>query len=381
VVGVPVLLYAAWWAWYQLSQTHPAEVAHITNVRDIPSTVAAASAAGFSAISGLFGTSGFSGAQFNAEAGYVVLGLVIVAGVWRHRSGLPIAREIWVPIAMGLTFWALLGTAASYQRLPTTSRYLYPSALFLLLIVLELTRGIRPTPRLAWATIAAVIVALVPNVINHNQQARELRALAATERANLAALELLRREVPATSLPELVRTRVLTVGNAVIVGEGYRFAGHRGYRFAPARYFASVRRFGSPAPGPQWIVSRSEAVRREADAVLLRGRDLTLSDLPNGSAAGRACRPLGGQAGADGPTFTVPPRGLQLQPRGSRARINVAARRFATGFKPLEIPSGAGPLLLKPGRSSELRPWIVRVEGAAVCAAGSGAAAQSPRPS
>ncbi len=365
VVIVPALLYVTWFVWYRItaSSARAPEVVHPGHFSEIPSTAAAAAAAGLSAISGFFGSSGYgTGAPFNIEAGYLLLGLLVVVAIWRVRSGSPPAREIWVPVAIALTFWALIGTVSSFQRPPTTSRYIFPSAVFLLLILLELTRGIRPTPRVIWFTLGALLVSVIPNVINLNEQAREIRAFAATERAALGAVGLLQTEVPAVSPPDLVRTRVLGVE-----GQGFLVGGHPGVQVAAARYFQVVHRFSSPGASPQEIASGAEGQRRTADEILLRGHDLTLSDLKPGSVSGRGCRPAPGPADGRGPVFMVPVAGLELRPRRSRSDVNVAARRFATGFRQLTVPPGSGPMLLKPGASQQVRPWLARISGTTVC--------------
>jgi hypothetical protein len=360
VVAVPALLYGAWLAWYHLTATSMTqEVIHLRNLSLVPSTVVAVPAAGLSAISGLFGTtSAESGLPFNIEAGYLLLGLGVVAAVWRVRSGRPIAREVWVPLALGLTFWALLGMVASAQRPPTASRYLYPTAIFLLLIILELTRGIRATPAVVWATVVALVVSLIPNIINLNEQAGKIRDSAAIERAELGGIQLLRQEVPFVSIPDLVR-------HARLIG-----VGGQGFHFPPQTYFNAVFRYGSPAATPQQVASGSEAQRQAMDKVLLQGHDLTLSNVPAGSPPAHACRQASGSSAASGRAVTVPPAGLELRPQRSRSQVSVSARRFATAFAPLTVPKGSGPLLLKPGVSQAVRPWLAQVSGATVCELG-----------
>lgn len=351
VVGVPALAYLAWTIWYHATATTTTqEVVHLKNVGLIPSTIVSVSSAGLSAISGLFGTTA-TGA-FNLEAGYLLLGLLVVAAAWRIRRGPPVAREIWLPLTLALTFWALLGMVASPQRPPTASRYLYPTAVFLLLILLQLTRGLRVGRWAFWATIVALIVSLVPNVINLNEQAKKIREVANGERVELAGVELLRDEVPLESIPDLVRhTRLIGLSGT-------------GFHFPATSYFNAVFRSGSPAASPQRIPLASEAVRKEVDGYLLRGRDLTLSDAPSGGfARQRTCRAATGENGV----YPVPESGLVIRPQGSRSRLRVAARRFATSFEPLQVPAGSGPLVLRPGASQEVRPWQARISGAAVC--------------
>jgi hypothetical protein len=127
-------------------------------------------------------------------------------------------------------------------------------------------------------------------------------------------------------------------------------------------YFAAVDRYGSPAPSPQQIPSQSRGQRLSADEVLLENDDLTLSN-PGHSLRNRPCR----SKGLSEP-FEVPPSGLEIRPRGSREGVVVAARRFADDFQELKVPKGSGPMVLRPGSSQEIRPWLVQVDGATVCA-------------
>jgi hypothetical protein len=271
---------------------------------------------------------------------------------------------------MGLAFWILLGTDVTGQRLPTTSRYIYPSAIFLLLIILELTRGIRATPRVVGATIGVVLISLVPNLVNLRDRAYQIRSFALIERADLAALELLRREVPPTALPGLTRTRALAVSPGILYGQGFRFASGHGQELPASRYFQSAAENGSTVSVPRDLLTAREAQRQAIDKVLLKGNDLTLSNAP-GSALGGASRCLpprapGPRLPPDRP-LQVPEAGLVIQPNRSRAQVAVLARRFSSTFEKLDVPAGSGPLLLKPGRNQLFRPWLVEIKGATAC--------------
>ena len=217
VVAVPILLYAAWYAWSRLTAPFTSSsrftcptLARCPRqwsrfVRPACRRLPACSASRASRKGGV--------AAFNLEAGYVVLGLLVIAVFWRLRSGFRPRGEIWVPVALALTFWVLVGMATSANRPPEASRYLYPSAVFLLLFLLELVRGVRATPRVALLACIAVAVSVIPNLVNLTDQARRIRAFAGTERSELGALELLRSEVTAASLPPLsVNAGVMEVG-------------------------------------------------------------------------------------------------------------------------------------------------------------------------
>jgi hypothetical protein len=352
VVGVPGVLYVAWLAWYRLTASASTpEPVHPRNLGEVPSTVLSVCAAGLSAISGFFGAAGPTHvASFNLKAGYLLLGLLVIGVIWRVRSGSPPARAIWVPVVLALTFWFLLGMVTSTQRTPTESRYIYPSAVFLLLILLEFTRSLRPTPGVALIGVGAVLVALAPNVINLHVQADSIRASAVDERVALGAVELLRKEVPPASIPYLSRK-----GNVLRVGGG-------GFRIGPVTYFPAFDRYGSPAASPAQIAAAAEGRRQAADKVLLDAGDLTLTSLPASSAGGHNCRSSGGQP------LSVPAAGLEIRPQKSRSEVTVAARRFAAEYQRISLPTGSGPMILRPGASQEFRPWSVEVSGATVCA-------------
>ncbi len=366
VVLAPGALYVAWFAWSRLSGPEVPDPVQLDNLTEVPWSVVQLCAAGLAAISGLFGGSGFEGGvlfehvqpkEFHLAAGYLLLVLLIVAAVWRARGGSGLAKGIWVALALALTFWVLVAMVAGGARGPRVSRYLYPSAVFLLLILLELLRGVRFRPRLIWLGAGALLVSLVPNLVNLNDEAGQIRDFATHERSQLGALELLRDEVPAASIPALRLDR----GVLIVDRQG---------PIAASKYFAAVDRYGSPADSPAEIAAADEGRREIFDEVLLEGNDLALSELPPGRAA-----PSATAAGHSGPRPATVGRSAFLTPawrsgpEGSSSPLTVLARRFATRFQRLSVPPGPGPLLLRPGTSQQVRPWLVVIHGATVCAA------------
>ena len=194
-----------------------------------------------------------------------------------------------------------------------------------------------------------------PNLVNLNYQARQIRNFAGLERTRLGALELLRQEVPAASVPALQ----LQGQKGVIAVDPHG-------TIPAASYFAAVDRYGSPADSPAEIAGEDESLRSTADGVLLEGRDLAISPVPARQAtSGHRCRAL---RPASSGKPSVPSSGVEMQRQSPRIQVTVRARRFATEFQRLTVPSGARPLLLRPGRSHGARPWIALVRGAAVCA-------------
>lgn len=356
IVLVPGLLYVAWYGWSRLTTSaQPIDnPIRLHNLAEVPSTIVSVSAAGLSAVAGVFGASGVGeGAPYNLSAGYVLLGLLSIAVVWRVRTGPRLEREIWVPIALALSFWGLVGMATSADRPPEASRYLYPSAAFLLLFVLELTRHIRATPWIVLGACAVLAVSLIPNLVNLKRQADRIRGFAAGERAELASLELLRGEVPPATLP------------AVTINAGVLHVGAGWPPISPSRYFAAVDRYGSPALSVEQLATASEGQREAADRVLLGANDLSVEPIP----ARRASRADRCRSGGVGTGFRVPAAGLVVRTEGAASAVGVAARRFGTATQPVDLPDGAGALLLSPGASQGDPPWFVLVSGGLVCKA------------
>jgi hypothetical protein len=102
--------------------------------------------------------------------------------------------------------------------------------------------------------------------------------------------------------------------------------------------------------------------------VLLQGRDLATLPVPGRQATSKhACGRELRQAGLGKP-FSVPASGVEIRPQSAGTRVTVLARRFATQFQRLRLPPGPRPVLLRPGKSHGVRPWIALVRGASVCA-------------
>ena len=103
----------------------------------------------------------------------------------------------------------MLGTVAdTEQRTPKENSYIYPSAVFLLLILLVLARDFRPTLRVVLVSVGVMLVSLGPNLINLNTQARKVRALARVERAELERPgAVAKRGSSSLSLPVICRAR------------------------------------------------------------------------------------------------------------------------------------------------------------------------------
>jgi len=333
VVGAPAVLYAAWWVGWADASLAGTDVLHA------PGFAADGLAATMSALTGLAGgdaTLGWGRPLAVAAAALVGWRLVRLGRVPGRVAALG---------TMLAVFWLLTGARRAQLTSPEESRYVHVGAVFALLLVVELVRGVS-LPRPA-AIVGAMLVALVvaANVGDLRAAARELRGESTVTRARLGAVELARATVDPHHVVQLP-----------------------GYPFLVVRagpYFAAARQLGSPAATPAQLATGPEPARIAADAELLGivGPSLVGPPPPLGARPGR-CGPVGRSFPAhtaEPLDLFVPRAGLLIATVGRPAAVFL--RRFATTFpsRPqATLPTGRSAVLrLPPDRST--RPWRVRL--------------------
>jgi hypothetical protein len=342
VVAVPALLYVVWW----IGWGHTADTAFsLHNVATTPEFVFDAAAGVFASLFGLVQTSGgVAAAQFDWGKPLLVVALGI--GAWRLSRIGRLPRELWIVLALAGTFWILAGFNVKPGRGPTESRYLLPGAVFVLMIVGELLRGVR-VPRVGVATAYLAGVAVVASNISVLHEAYlAYRNTSELIRADLGSLEIARDRIafPVRLDEDIADTAYVGVTSSA---------------FLPA-----ADRYGSPADDPGQIAAAPDPARVAADKVL--GRALFIGLSPTGGAL-RNCR----RVQAPGGILRVPPGGLAIR-TSSRAGAQLSLRRFATGSYPVVLPP------LAPGQARALRiptdratePWELALQShgtTAVC--------------
>lgn len=334
---VPVALYAAWW----LGWGHEAEsVVSLRNVATTPLFVLDSFAAAIAGLLGLAtpveGVASPGGLDWGRPLAVLLGGLA----VWRvHRLG-RVPRSLWVVLAIVLSFWVLGGVALTSGRAPWVSRYQYPGVALMLLVAVELLRGLRLERRLFAPAVLVVVAAVASNGLFLYLSYQSYERTTAIERADLAAVEIVRDRVdPALVLEE------------DIAGTGY-------VPVEVGSYLSARDAFGSPAFSEAELETAPAAAREPADRVLAAGLSLAIAPARPPTAQAN-CRPLGTPA-----TVTVPPGGVLLR---SRDGAEVSLGRFADGF-PVDL--GA----LEPGRWEQLavpsdrstRSWRMQLDGGAV---------------
>jgi hypothetical protein len=356
VVGVPAALYATWYAVYSAgaerqgsaiehSQHHGAAAGYVYN--GIAMTFG--KLAGPSEIAREQGLSIAAQRAIGAAVAVCIVGALIA--VWSKGSTKKRPR-LWALIAALLAFWIVAAVARGNGSVADDSRYLYPSAVLLILIVLEALRG----TRLNWVALAiiagAACLSIVPNLIALDHYGSNARETSSVVGARLAALELEEPWVkshaewnfrPSPQLP--------TAGEYFLLG---------------TRIYSS-----SPAPNPSEIPSLDPQQRAAADRVLedLLGSRLALKhasrrDRQGEGTASEGCLVLRSGSPKPGVEFMASSGDVLFKATGHRP-VEVRLRRFGDPSSALHlgsVPAGsARELRLPPDRLVD--PWRLQLVG------------------
>lgn len=356
IVAIPLAPYALWWLVYR-----PAGLVR-GNIDLAPDFAADAAAGALGALAGLAGSgvpTGLDPLQWGRPlAVAATIGLLWLLGRYRR-----VPARMLALLTILVAFWVLTGLRRAILQDPDASRYLYVGALFILLLMAELARGLSLSRRWTLVLVAVVAAALLSNAGTIRDGGRYLRTQAEAARADLGALELSRDSVE----------------------PGYLAASFPGTPFLSVRagpYLAAADADGSPAYSPAELAAAPEPARIVADAELVRIQDLRLRPSPaqpplgatpsvtsvvagGMSEQGRcvAFRPAPVRAEGAAPALevTVPPAGVVV--RAGRGAARVEVRRFAAGFsRPLtDIVSAyrSATLRIRPDRAPQ--PWRARV--------------------
>ncbi len=335
VVLLPTSLFIFWW----LVWGHEAE-SHLSgeNLTGLLSYVYDAAAAGVVSLLGLASDDGTSPDQAHLIWGKVIVPLLaalVAFRIWRDRG---VSRGLAIALAMALAFWVLAGLNRSDERFPTSSRYQYPSAIFLLLVIGESLRGIRiPKSALALASAGVVLAAISGMSLIEREHEERWRPAADAIRSSLAAVELAEPSAdpafPVTFAP-----------NPTV----------------PAARYLDAARDGSPAYSEAELAERPEPERAGADLTMAQALGLSLVS-PH--TADVRCQRL--TATPSGDTGITLLRGGFTIGNQSAAPVEVMLKRFAED----DFPVSLGPLdrsaraALEIPPDSAKRPWQLGLEG------------------
>ena len=303
-----------------------------------------------SAASALAGATGLE----RAQGAPLALGAATLLGIRLARGG--ISPRLWALISLLLAYWVLLALARGHGY--EAPRYVYPGVLFIVLILLESARGMRPSPRGLALVAGATAFIVLGNMGLLRDQGEGFQRAARDLLPRLTALELARGQVSASFRPA---PEAFGTAPDIVAG----------------RYFAAIDNFGSPAPPASELARQSEAKRATADATLLRA--LAIRAVPTARPA-REKRPpqlLGAQGGSARaergcvvlrPTAARAPVELRLSAPAlvvttrSGGPLELRARRLADSFGApfATVPGGRRAVLGFP-RDRLRRPWELQL--------------------
>jgi hypothetical protein len=356
---VPAIPYAAWFLWSM----------HLREGEVTAGSVGALGSGIFDQLAAIFAA--MTGLAVGPEVGniaapavsrpswgpvLVLLAVVAVAIALRRRRPSPFFYVAFATLSVYLVTVAL---ALGHLRSADTSRYIYMGSPLVLLVLIEAFRGLRPSRGWAIGIVVALFFSLLASGALMGVGGKLVRAESATNRAQLAALEIAREEVPE---------------DFVVEAGGVTTASNPDMLFDAGTFFEISDSYGSPAYSEGELESSPEGAREAADLMLARalpisvrpgfrpgsGAPIEVSEGDEYRRAPRGCVTVVPEAGAEARVaFEVPDPGFAYRPlAGVAPRIGL--RRFADGFVVAPaLPQGPARVTI-PSDGSQ-RPWQAEV--------------------
>lgn len=245
----------------------------------------------------------------------------------------------WEALVLVVVFWVLTAVARGGVHEPTATRYVYPSAIFLLLLAVGLAPRGLPSPRATAAVLVLAGLCLPLNLADFGEGRDELKSSTDIASAELGAMQLARDRVSPEYSPWL---------------DGFPGV------VQAAPFFAATDRYGSsPVDTPAEIAAAPEPARWRADVTSIGALRVHLD-------ATRAGRPRDGSciaANGSGIELAAPAAATEVSIESSSAAASIGLRRFATRYRelPQTVPAGSRRLLRIPRDAERARPWQVQV--------------------
>jgi hypothetical protein len=360
-VLAPIGLYASWWLFVR--NPGAGATPDLSNLSGIPKFVAQSFAGATSTLTGVPGIVAEPGAfsvQDSLDSPLTWIVAIVIAALlaigFRSRLRLgPPAPMFWAVLTALVSLW--VSTAIAPRpiglRPAADSRYLFPSALLLLLLVSGLGRGIRVPRAVLWITTSVLALGFIYNVSELDNLGGQIRERSNEVRAYFGALELARGHVSPDFVGDFSPATSLTAG----------------------AYFKVAGDFGTPAATPSQISNSTIGAAVVADHVLAQALRLQLlpgstTPPPGGTAPiveGLAlakthggcvrARPSAGLLTAE---LALPPGGVWLRSRQIED-VAITIGRFAPPQYALAPPQTGSSVVLKIPTDRAPNPWNVIV--------------------
>jgi len=336
IVAVPAAIYVAWW----IGWGHEAESAlSLHNIVRSPAWVFDSIAAAVAALLGLAVPAEGMTTPNGLDWGRPLAAALLVLAAWRLWKMERVPRSLWVVLAIAFVYWTLGGFDVKPGRVASASRYQYTGVAFVLMIAAGLLSGVRFKRRLWIPALVVLGAAVLPNVVFFHEAYESYRHTSQIERADLAALEIVRPRVEPTFFLD-----------EEIADTGY-------VPLEAQAWFETRDGDGSPAYDEAELIAAPEHARVPADKVMAAGLGVGLGEL-GGRPAG-SCHTEMFEDGAL--SLPLPRGGVALR---SSAPVELALGRFSGSF-PVELGR------LEPGTWAEVRiptdlsrrPWQLQASG------------------
>jgi hypothetical protein len=335
-IVIPVIgTYGLWYVLYGVPQIKLENIRHV-------SVYVTRSAGG--AIGGLTG--------LGTVPGMLLLVVAVVFVGWRlFRTTLSPAMATFLTVPA--VFWTLTALTRASLGEADATRYIYPGALFCLLVVAESLASVS-IPRFVVVAASVLIgVAIGLNIISLVDGGDQLRRGSVLVRAELGAIELASGSVDQGLTPDSLLMPQVTAGP----------------------YLRVAKELGSPADSPDEIRLSSAATRSAVDGVLQRAElpvlasvmaELAPGPLPaiddpsTNSTIDGGCLVI--SATPSGTSITSPAGGVTIR-NEANSLINVQLRRFGDAYEAPVLPvQGPGPIyLLRLLRDGSTVAWHINI--------------------
>ena len=350
VVLAPAVLYVAWFVW--ATRFHGAEVT-ATNVGALLAGMADQLAAILAGITGLAATPGALDSTTAPQWGPTLVAVTLVAVALVVRMRRP-PNSFFVALAVLLVYFATIALALGPSRVPDASRYVYMGTVLTLLVLIEAVHGMKSNRAWAIGLATALFFSLLANGSIMGKGGKLVRLESATNRAQLAALEIAKDSV---------------AKDFVVESAGQTVASNPDMLFDAGDYFDLVGSFGSPAYSTGELETAPEQAREAADLLLARALPISVRPGFRPVRAGRISVVEGDAVSRPGGCISVVPRTgsearvtVQL-PRGgltydiaATERPELRLRRFGEGLAVVpDLPPGPAQVAIPADRSD--RPW------------------------
>jgi len=324
VVAVPAALYMLW------AVTYGEQHVVYALLGEMPHYLLKIAGTGIAGIGGLP----------NAVGPFLLIPFAVLVAI-RLRALRWDSALAWEALVMAIAFWVLTALARIQVHEAASPRYVYPSAVFLLLLAVGLAPRGMPSRRATAVVLVLAALCLPLNLVELGHGRDKLKSVTDVVSAELGAMQLAREQVSPEYSPQLD-------GFVDVVVAGPFFA-------------ATDRYASSPVDTPAEIAAAPEQARRRADATSIAALRVRLND-GGGAGPRRSCvvaRGSGAEVAAPAAAAAV-----SIESLGAPARVGV--RRFASRYRqlPQAVPRGSRRLLAIPVDAESARPWWVEVTSA-----------------